>query len=184
MPSSLLRMAGSLRRNGRLRTVAEIAGAIVLVSAGVAAGSVATSSATSPTIHGCVNTKTGALSVELKAHARCPRGTRALSWNETGPRGPAGTTAFGSKTNTAKASTGSGETCTLGEAELMPGAVIGANMIPADGQHLSISENTALFSLYGTRYGGNGKTTFAVPNLKSAAPNGLTYVVCTSGVFP
>lgn len=35
-----------------------------------------------------------------------------------------------------------------------------------DGQLLTISQNTALFSLVGTFYGGDGKTTFALPNLQ------------------
>lgn len=35
-----------------------------------------------------------------------------------------------------------------------------------DGQVLPISQNTALFSLLGTTYGGNGMTTFALPNLQ------------------
>ncbi len=37
----------------------------------------------------------------------------------------------------------------------------------ASGQLLSIAENTALFSLLGTTYGGNGQTTFALPDLRS-----------------
>ena len=39
-----------------------------------------------------------------------------------------------------------------------------------NGQILSISQNTALFSLLGTFYGGDGKTTFALPNLQDSAP--------------
>jgi microcystin-dependent protein len=39
-----------------------------------------------------------------------------------------------------------------------------------DGQLLAISQNTALFSLLGTFYGGDGKSTFALPNLGGAAP--------------
>jgi microcystin-dependent protein len=39
-----------------------------------------------------------------------------------------------------------------------------------DGQLLSISENTALFSLLGTFYGGNGTTNFALPNLQGRVP--------------
>jgi microcystin-dependent protein len=35
-----------------------------------------------------------------------------------------------------------------------------------DGQLLPISQNTALFSLLGTQYGGDGKSTFALPNLQ------------------
>src|SRR5713226_4772522 len=39
-----------------------------------------------------------------------------------------------------------------------------------DGQLLSISQNTALFSLLGTFYGGDGKSTFALPNLQDSTP--------------
>ncbi len=39
-----------------------------------------------------------------------------------------------------------------------------------DGQLLPISQNTALFSLLGTTYGGDGKSTFALPNLQGQAP--------------
>lgn len=47
----------------------------------------------------------------------------------------------------------------------------GANFCPrgwatAQGQILSIAQNTALFSLLGTTYGGNGQTTFALPDLR------------------
>jgi microcystin-dependent protein len=39
-----------------------------------------------------------------------------------------------------------------------------------DGQLLPISQNTALFSLLGTTYGGNGKSNFALPDLQGRAP--------------
>lgn len=39
-----------------------------------------------------------------------------------------------------------------------------------DGQLLPISQNTALFSLLGTTYGGDGKSTFALPDLQGQAP--------------
>ena len=38
------------------------------------------------------------------------------------------------------------------------------------GQILSISQNTALFALLGTTYGGNGQTTFALPDLRGRVP--------------
>lgn len=41
-----------------------------------------------------------------------------------------------------------------------------------DGQLLPISQNTALFSLLGTFYGGNGQSTFALPNLQDSVPIG------------
>src|SRR3979490_59142 len=39
-----------------------------------------------------------------------------------------------------------------------------------DGQLLPISQNTALFSLLGTYYGGDGKSNFALPNLQGSTP--------------
>src|SRR5882757_4085400 len=39
-----------------------------------------------------------------------------------------------------------------------------------DGQLLPISQNTALFSLLGTTYGGDGKSTFALPDMQGNAP--------------
>lgn len=54
----------------------------------------------------------------------------------------------------------------------------------AAGQIIPIAQNTALFSLLGTTYGGNGITTFALPDLRAAAPNGLTYWICTNGIYP
>ena len=53
--------------------------------------------------------------------------------------------------------------------------MFGGNFAPkgwatCDGQLLPISQNTALFSLLGTFYGGNGQTTFALPNLQGSHP--------------
>jgi microcystin-dependent protein len=39
-----------------------------------------------------------------------------------------------------------------------------------DGQLMPISQNTALFSLLGTNYGGDGKSTFGLPNFQGSAP--------------
>ena len=39
-----------------------------------------------------------------------------------------------------------------------------------NGQLLPLSQNTALFSVLGTTYGGDGKSTFALPNLEGSAP--------------
>jgi hypothetical protein len=38
--------------------------------------------------------------------------------------------------------------------------------LPADGREMNISANTALFSLLGTTYGGDGRTTFDLPDLR------------------
>ena len=42
-----------------------------------------------------------------------------------------------------------------------------------EGQILPISQNTALFSILGTTYGGNGSTTFALPDLRGRMPIGM-----------
>jgi hypothetical protein len=84
--------------------------------------------------------------------------------------------------NTSLAASGSGTMCTLGEIILSAGAV--ANGVPAQGQLLQISTNTVMFALLGNTYGGDGQTTFALPDLRGAAPNGLTYSICMLGVFP
>lgn len=53
--------------------------------------------------------------------------------------------------------------------------IFGFNFAPrgwafCNGQLLPISQNTALFSLLGTTYGGNGQSNFALPNLQGCAP--------------
>ena len=54
-------------------------------------------------------------------------------------------------------------------------SAFGCNFAPYNwafcrGQILAITQNTALFSILGTIYGGNGQTTFALPNLQGQAP--------------
>src|SRR5438309_1381582 len=46
------------------------------------------------------------------------------------------------------------------------------NWALCQGQILSIQQNTALFSLLGTQYGGNGTTNFALPDLRGRVPVG------------
>ncbi|MBK8069330.1 MAG: phage tail protein [Rhodanobacteraceae bacterium] len=53
--------------------------------------------------------------------------------------------------------------------------IVGFNFAPrgwafCDGQLLPLSQNTALFSLLGTNYGGNGKSNFALPSFQGSAP--------------
>ena len=42
----------------------------------------------------------------------------------------------------------------------------------------------ALFALIGTTYGGDGRTMFALPDLRAVAPNNMTYSICVEGIFP
>jgi microcystin-dependent protein len=58
----------------------------------------------------------------------------------------------------------------LGEIRLVPYNFAPRGWAFCSGQILSIAQNTALFSLLGTTYGGNGQTTFALPDLRGRVP--------------
>src|SRR5689334_10120851 len=58
----------------------------------------------------------------------------------------------------------------LGEIRMFGGNFAPRGWAFCNGQILSIAQNTALFSLLGTTYGGNGQTTFALPNLQCRLP--------------
>lgn len=58
----------------------------------------------------------------------------------------------------------------LGEIRMFAGNFAPVGWALCNGQLLSIAQNTALFSLFGTTYGGDGRVTFALPNLQGRAP--------------
>ena len=58
----------------------------------------------------------------------------------------------------------------LGEIRMFGGNFAPKNWAVCDGQLLSISQNTALYSLFGTIYGGDGRTTFGLPDLRGSSP--------------
>jgi microcystin-dependent protein len=58
----------------------------------------------------------------------------------------------------------------LGQIAMFAGNFAPSGWALCDGQLLAISSNTALFSLLGTTYGGDGQTTFALPDLRGRAP--------------
>ena len=60
----------------------------------------------------------------------------------------------------------------LGQLALFPYGFAPNGWALCQGQLLSIRQNTALFSLLGTNFGGNGTTVFALPDLQGRAPNG------------
>jgi microcystin-dependent protein len=68
--------------------------------------------------------------------------------------------------------------------------LVGFNFEPAgwafcNGQVLNIMDYQALYYLLGTTYGGDGKNTFALPNLNAGAlQTGLNYIICVAGNFP
>ncbi|RYY14459.1 MAG: phage tail protein [Cytophagaceae bacterium] len=64
----------------------------------------------------------------------------------------------------------------VGEIRLMAITFAPRGWAACQGQTMSIAQNTALFSLLGTQYGGDGRTTFGLPNL-----SGRTYVGAGQG---
>lgn len=61
---------------------------------------------------------------------------------------------------------GTGEYTFLGQVSSFAGNFAPGGYLPADGRLLPISDNTALFSIIGTQYGGDGIRTFALPDLR------------------
>jgi len=61
------------------------------------------------------------------------------------------------------------------------------NFVICEGQILAISDNQALFALLGTRYGGDGRTTFGLPDMRTDKVwniNKPIYQICLDGIFP
>ncbi|HEY1654674.1 MAG TPA: phage tail protein [Candidatus Tumulicola sp.] len=53
------------------------------------------------------------------------------------------------------------------------------------GQLLNINKNIALYSLLGPKFGGDGRTTFALPDLREhELLKGVSYVIALNGKFP
>src|SRR3954453_12354649 len=70
----------------------------------------------------------------------------------------------------------------VGEIRMFAGNFAPAGWMFCEGQALPVSENETLFQLIGTTYGGDGESTFNLPNLASrvpihqgAGPDGITY---------
>lgn len=110
-----------------------------------------------------------------------------------GPQGPAatipanltalsnglGTTGYASENRNSTIS------CMLGDIVLSVNSYgNGGSYMPADGRLLFIQQDAALFSIMGTKFGGDGINTFAIPDLRAFAPQGLQYSLCVSGGFP
>ena len=76
----------------------------------------------------------------------------------------------------------------VGEIRMFAGNFAPAGWMFCDGQTLPISENETLFQLIGTMYGGDGESTFNLPNLQSriplhfgTGPDGVTYQQAETG---
>lgn len=74
---------------------------------------------------------------------------------------------------------------TIGEITLFAFPFAPVGWMSCEGQILNVSTNQALFSLIGATYGGDGRTTFALPNLKGSEPvPQMKYYIATQGIYP
>ncbi|MEO1013692.1 MAG: tail fiber protein [Pseudomonadota bacterium] len=106
------------------------------------------------------------------------------------------------------------EECMIGEVRLFAGTFAPRNWAFAHGQSLPVREYDAMFSVVGTTYGGNGRTSFQLPDLRDRAPIGaggrfrlgrkdtidvpeaednrgpeidtlaMNYIICLEGIYP
>jgi microcystin-dependent protein len=72
----------------------------------------------------------------------------------------------------------------VGQIQAFPFSFAPQGWQPCNGQLLPIQQNTALYQLLGTTYGGDGQNTFALPKLAPIAPQGPSYFIAIEGVFP
>lgn len=73
----------------------------------------------------------------------------------------------------------------VGEVQLFPYGFAPRGWMECEGQVLPIQQNDALFSLIGTKFGGNGTSTFALPDLRGLTPTKETrYYIEMDGIFP
>lgn len=73
---------------------------------------------------------------------------------------------------------------TIGQILLFAGYRLPMNWFLCDGRLLTIHDYPALFSILGTKYGGDGIHNFALPNLKDAQLEGIHYIICYMGEYP
>ena len=71
----------------------------------------------------------------------------------------------------------------LGMIKLFGGNFAPQGWVLCNGGLLSIMENQAVYAIVGNKFGGDGRTNFAVPKLDSPL-DGTIYVMCVNGVYP
>jgi hypothetical protein len=72
----------------------------------------------------------------------------------------------------------------LGEVRLFPYGKIPAGWLACTGQMLYINEYPKLYMLIGTKFGGDGKQKFRLPDLQKKAPDNMMYCIAVEGDFP
>ncbi len=73
----------------------------------------------------------------------------------------------------------------IGMIKLFPFSYVPRGWAVCNGAILTIQSNNALYSLLGVQFGGNGSTTFGLPNMAGAEPVANTvYCIATEGLYP
>ncbi len=73
----------------------------------------------------------------------------------------------------------------IGQVQLFPYDYIPSGWLACEGQLLNISQNQALFAVVGPKFGGDGRTTFSLPDLRGKEPiPGMRYFIALSGFWP
>jgi microcystin-dependent protein len=72
----------------------------------------------------------------------------------------------------------------LGQIVIFPFNFTPTGFALCNGALLTIRDNAALYSLFGPKFGGDGTTTFALPDYTSISPEGSAYYMATQGMFP
>lgn len=73
----------------------------------------------------------------------------------------------------------------IGEIELFPFGFAPMGWMLCNGAIMQIVQNQALYSLIGNKFGGNGTSTFGIPNMMNDTPAvGMNYYICIMGIYP
>jgi hypothetical protein len=180
--------------NTETHTEWNIAGPTGAAGAKGAAGATGAQGATGPAGPAGLAGRAGPTGVQGPAGPTGPKGATGATGRE-GPQGlpgsvnpiPANITALSNDLGTTGYAGRTFEydgTCVMGDTFLSTNFYTAGQALPADGRLMKISENSALFSILQTRFGGDGVTTFALPDMRPFTPKGMAYSICVFGIFP
>ncbi|HZE14405.1 MAG TPA: tail fiber protein [Mycobacterium sp.] len=162
--------------------------AVFIALSGGAYGALRTSDTAPGVITACTHNATGAIRIVRGAGECAARDEAALHWYDKTasdamflPKARFGTDRTPS---TATESHGYGLECYIGELKLVAFNFAPPGTLFADGQMLKIRDHAALYTLIGTEFGGDGRDTFALPDLHGLGPGHTNYAICVNGIFP